>query len=330
MVWTAGQAVPSMRLSTGSLMPMLAFGTGAMPKGANSRRRLGRTTRAIVAVRVNQSLSLGFTHIDTSEVYPGFDAVGEAVLRSLPRERAFVTSKVDPTRAPGRRGSFCRADGSGCAEAMVLAANSTVQRLGFAPDLLLLHRPPHRHGDASAQCVRLRALWRGLETARRQGLARAIGLSNCCAQLLQCVATGTVREPPAVVQYMHHVGMGSDPFGYRTWAWRTWKAVYMAYSVLGGAEGDFKRIAHGPVVERIASAHATAGANVALSWVAQQQMPLVVLSDSAAHLREDLHLFRQPAWAPLTDTEMAELSALQEPGGRPSHWGDCADTAITN
>ena len=103
----------------------------------------------------------------------------------------------------------------------------------------------------------------------------------------------------------------------------------MAYSVLGGAEGDFQRIAHGPVVERIASAHGTAGANVALSWVAQQHLPLVVLSGSAAHLGEDLQLFRQPTWGSLSDPEFVELSALREPAGRPSHWGDCEDSTIT-
>ena len=207
------------------------------------------------------------------------------------------------------------------------AANSTVRRLGTHVDLLLLHRPPKREGDAKAQCARLRESWRGLEAAHAQGLARSIGLSNCCAPLLRCLAS-SAKTKPAVLQYMHHVGMGIDPFGYRGWAAKTWGAVTMAYSVLGGVEGDFGRITGSPVVGRIAKAHRTGGANVALSWVAQLNLPLIVLSGNKDHLRDDLELFRSPPWGKLTAAEMEELSELRSPPGRPSHWGDCKDSAV--
>ena len=63
--------------------------------------------------------------------------------------------------------------------------------------------------------------------------------------------------------------MGRDPYGYRSWVQRRWGAVYMAYSVLGGVEGDFGRITNEPTVASIGQSHHTHGANVALSWVAQ-------------------------------------------------------------
>ena len=134
LVWTTGNPVPSVRLNTGALMPAIAFGTGF-----NRRARRGRNSP--VAALVNMSLSLGYTHIDTSERYPGFDSVG-SLLRQLPRERMFVTSKVDPTQFRGRRHATCGSDGQGCREAMLTAANTTVHRLGIVPDLMLLHRPP--------------------------------------------------------------------------------------------------------------------------------------------------------------------------------------------
>ena len=137
-----------------------------------------------------------------------------------------------------------------------------------------------------------------------------------------------MKTPPAVLQYMHHVGMGPAPLGYRGWAERTWGAVYMAYSVLGGVEGDFARIVGASAVRRVAEAHRTSGASVALSWVAQLGMPFVVLSSSAAHLRDDLRVFERPPWGALSAAEMEELSALREPPGWPSHWGDCRDRAI--
>merc|ERR1712224_427550 len=101
--------------------------------------------------------------------------------------------------------------------------------------------------------------------------------------------------------------MGSDAYGYRRWVERTWGAVYMAYSVLGGIEGDLGKIVKAPLVRSVASAHGTGGANVALSWVAQQGVPFIVLSGSAPHLRDDLRLFDHPPWGRLSDSEMSAL-----------------------
>ena len=123
--------------------------------------------------------------------------------------------------------------------------------------------------------------------------------------------------------------MGADRFGYRRWVERTWGAAFMGYSVLGGVEGDFARIVGQPLVQRVASAHGTHGANVALSWVAQLNMPFVVLSGNPSHLADDLRLFGTPPWGRLSPAEMEQLSALSAPRGRPSHWGDCRDTPLT-
>ena len=314
-------------------MPMLSIGTGGVPKKQSGRRRLKRVpTPGSVKGLVNSSLHLGFRAIDAAEVYLLFDEVGEAIRDSgIKRADLFVTSKVDPTRKPGRRGASCLSDGGGCFDAMASAANSTVRRLGTHVDLLLLHRPPAqvKREPANAQCVRLRESWRALEDAQRRGLARSIGLSNCCAKLLECLdRSATIK--PAVVQYMHHVGMGEDAYGYRKWVETKWGAAYMGYSVLGGVEGDFQRITTEPTVKRIATAHGTHGANVALSWVAQLGMPFVVLSGNPEHLKEDLSIFERPRWGKLSQSEMAELTRLRQPKGRPSHWGDCRDAVLSS
>ena len=153
--------MPSVALNTGSKMPMIAFGTGMLP--VNSVKRQKRAARRLkqsgpsrsALPHVNASLNLGFTHIDTSEIYPDFGALG-AKLRPH-RQRLFVTSKVDPSE---RR---CDAGGAGCFASVVGAANATRRRLGFAPDLLLLHRPPKRLAGRGADdhCKRLREAYRG-------------------------------------------------------------------------------------------------------------------------------------------------------------------------
>jgi diketogulonate reductase-like aldo/keto reductase len=86
---------------------------------------------------------------------------------------------------------------------------------------------------ASARAARAREQWRALVQAKRDGLARAIGVSNYCVGLLKCLLEqpGT-NERPAVLSQMHRVGMGTDPYGYVSWAQRL-GIVYMAYSVLG-------------------------------------------------------------------------------------------------
>ena len=213
---------------------------------------------------------------------------------------------------------------------MLNAANRTRRRLGLVPDLLLLHRPPPRRSlDAAAQCNALKAAWRGLELAQYGGLTKAIGLSNVCGPLLGCLARSNLRVPPAVMQYMMHVGMGPDPFGYRSFGARAWRSAFMAYSVLGGAEQEFERITASPAVARIAAAHGNRAAGVAISWVAQQRIPMVLISANAAHQRDNLKaIYGDPPWGRLSAREMAVLSDAREPAGRPSHWGDCDDERV--
>lgn len=109
-----------------------------------------------------------------------------------------MTAQVDPTLG----GRLCRADGGGCDKSILDAANVTRRRLSFAPDLLLLHRPPKRAGAGpaatSAQCRQLQASWRGLEAAYRGGLAKAIGLSN--ARALRLDLHGTQTSPSCLGQ----------------------------------------------------------------------------------------------------------------------------------
>lgn len=314
---------PTVTLNTGAQMPMLAFGTGMLPVNSVGRGPNRIHDRSALPL-VNSSLTLGYTHIDTSEMYPGFDGLG-AVLRPY-RRRLFITSKVDPTVDPAKQ--TCRNDGTGCDIAMLHAANETRRRLGTVPDLLLLHRPPPRRGlDTSAQCKRLQASWHGLELAQTRGLAFAIGLSNVCGPLLRCLAK-SARIKPAVMQYMLHVGMGPDPLGYRSFGTREWRSVFMAYSVLGGAEQDFSRITASPAVARVAAAHGGHAAGVAISWVAQQRLPMVLISAKPAHQRDNLRVYANPPWGRLTTSEMDALSAEREPAGRLSHWGDCDDALI--
>ena len=144
-------------------MPLVGFGTWQL--------RGEEATRATAA-----ALELGYRHLDTATVYRNEREVGAGLRESgLAREQVFVTTKVLPRAAPA------------------------VDRLHESLDLLdtdhvdlwLIHDAP---GDGVGA-----DLWEALISAREDGLARDIGVSNySLAQIDQLVQeTGTT---PAVNQ----------------------------------------------------------------------------------------------------------------------------------
>jgi len=141
-------------------------------------------------------------------------------------------------------------------------------------------------------------------------------------RLQRCCLLNGSRVVPAVWQQMHHVGMGRNPFGYVSWAARL-GIVYQTYSVLGGASRHYEAITRAPAVVAIAARHGKSPQEVALQWVAQQDLPVVVLSSSAAHLGSNRDTV-SGVWR-LSAEEMEALSALDQPTGKPSHWGLCDD-----
>ena len=299
-------------------MPMLALGTG------------GQHTPAELLSTLQSAFSLGYTHIETAEAYTSaLDPVVQ-FLRSKPRSSYFLTSKINPA-SPGSRVRACKEDGAGCFAEITSAIDEHIKKLGVDyVNLLLLHKTPslkerERSNERKvfSHCAKIREQWRALEVAHRdRKVARAIGVSNYCSGCMRCLLNiSTVT--PAVWQEMHHVGMGRNPFGYPSWAARL-GIVYQAYSVLGGASSQFEAITKSPTVRRIAEKHGTSTAEVAIQWVAMQDLPVVVLSGSSKHLASNIDAVVGSSWR-LSAAEMGELSSLSEPAGRPSHWGLCDD-----
>ena len=144
--------LPSIRLTSGALMPLISAGTGS-----NAVTRSSDAKGAVVA-SLNASLALGFTHLDTAEVYPGYDQLVH-VLRHRQRDSYFLTAKVDPTAPLHKPDRMCTSDGAGCQKLVQKATEELVKKLGVGHvDLLLLHRPPRRRNrSAQVQCARIKA-----------------------------------------------------------------------------------------------------------------------------------------------------------------------------
>jgi len=146
----------TLRLSATVQMPMVGFGTYLVPD---------EDAETCVA----NAIEVGYRHIDTAEGYHNERGVGVAIEnalanKGLAREDIFVTTKLWPGNPDwGMDAKTYQATLESC------EASLERLRMSFV-DLYLIHAP-------FAQQERLEQ-WRALVELKRQGKARAIGVSN--------------------------------------------------------------------------------------------------------------------------------------------------------
>ncbi|WP_243696954.1 aldo/keto reductase [Labedella endophytica] len=246
-------------------MPVLGLGVFDMDDESTART-------------VATAIDLGYRSIDTAAIYGNERGVGEGIRRSgIAREELFVTTKL-----------WIDAHDE---VAAVRAAEQSIERLGLEHvDLYLVHWP---HSAAG----RHREAWRGLQAAKRAGLARNIGVSNFSpAQLADLVQLG--GEIPAVNQIELH------PF-------HTRRLERAAHEALGIVTESWSPLARGrvfgdPTLERIAAAHGVSVARAVLRWHVQSGLVTVPKSSDPRRLAENLDVF---SFA-LEPADMAAIDAL--------------------
>ncbi len=164
---------PRIRLNQGNEIPSLGLGVYLAAPGAETRHA------------VEWALQLGYRHVDTAALYENESDVGAAVRASgIPREEVFVTTKLWHSEH-----GF---------ESSQAAAKASLHRLGLSyVDLYLIHAP-----RANSPEDRLES-WRGLEKLQREGLCRAIGVSNYAVRHLEELRTQS-DVVPAVNQVEFH------------------------------------------------------------------------------------------------------------------------------
>ena len=216
--------------------------------------------------------------IDTALSYHNQKDVGAAVRASgLAREEIFITTKIP-----------C---GSGSASAATQAIDEDLQQLNLpAVDLLLIHFPCRRTEDT-------KQVWSALQQAHKAGKARAIGVSNFLkADLDAALSLGGVG--PSVNQCQMSIGSHDD----ETIAYgKARNVTYEAYSPLRRVDLTDRRIVS------IAHSHGVSPAQVALKWIAQQEI-LIATSPGTnrAFIAADLAL----ETFTLEDGEMQTLSKI--------------------
>ena len=196
---------------------------------------------------VQSAIGLGYRHIDTASMYGNEAAVGAGIRAAgIAREDVFVTTKIWWTDlAPA---------------ALRASAEASLQRLGMDyADLMLIHWP--------APEMDLAASLQALARLQRDGLARAIGVSNFPPGLLQRALESGIA-PIACLQVECHVYLWQPKLAALC---RDHDLVMTAYSPT--AKGA---VADDPVLRRIGAKHGTSAVAVALAWLLAQDRVVAI------------------------------------------------------
>jgi len=253
----------------GATIPLLGLGTWQLR---------GETCVAMV----REAIAIGYRHLDTAQAYENEAEVGEGLRASgLPRDEVWVTTKIWFDRF--RDGDLQR------------SAEESVRRLGFEPDLLLLHWPNPQ--------VPLEETLGALADARRRGLSRHVGVSNFTTALIR-EAVRLSSEPIVNNQVEYHPFVDQRPLLEEC---RSLGISVTAYSPIGKG-----KVADHPVIREIAQAHRKTPAQIALRWHLQQNVIAIPRSSRPERLRENFEVFDFA----LSDDDMARLFEIGRRDGR--------------
>jgi 2,5-diketo-D-gluconate reductase A len=269
---------------------------------------------------VVDAFRMGYRHVDTAYVYKNQVGVGAALATAakdlaLKRADYFVTSKI----AGGLNASATGA-----------ALEETLRQLQLDyVDLMLIHWPA---SGINPQGSALRKeQWLTFGKFAKEGKARAIGVSHHCRKHLEDVLS-VATLPVALNQNQYHVGMGQDsqPRLHDKSFDEKHGIIYMSYSSLCGpcTPPANMELITGDLVTSIGRKHNKTGAQVALRWVVQQNIPIIPKSTKISHMRENMEVFDLKF--KLSPEEMQRLSDATSPKetGTKKHPDDAQDCAF--
>jgi 2,5-diketo-D-gluconate reductase A len=280
-------------LAEGVEIPLLGFGTYLIPDGA-------------AAAAVREAIRAGYRHIDTAEGYENEAGVGAGIRQALAseglaRDEVFVTTKLWP-------GNPAWGQSAKTTASTVASLDQSLARLGLDHvDLYLIHAPFERD-------QRL-AQWRGLVELRRQGKARAIGVSNFRVEHLEELKAAGLPTPaanqlelhpwsqkPALVRYLEAGGI--TPIAYSSLVplstWRSAEGQASAKTDQMKAEG---RRADSPF-KVMAGKYGVSEAQVLLRWAIQKGYPVLPKSTDPVRIRQNADVFG-------FDLDAADMAAIE-------------------
>ena len=250
-------------------IPVLGLGVFQSPPGDATRQA------------VAWALEDGYRLIDTAAMYGNEADVGRAVRESgLPRKDVFVTTKL-----------WYSEHGYDSAKR---AARRSLDALGLEYiDLYLIHWP-----RANSPDDRLGS-WRALEELQRDGVVRAIGVSNYATRHLE-----EIREHGGSTPSVNQVEFHPFVFDPELMAYCDAHEIRLeAYSPL-----TRNRRLDDPTVAEVASARGRSSAQVLIRWGLQHGVVEIPKSVHRERIQENARVFDFE----LTGAEMARLDGLRD------------------
>lgn len=283
-------------LSNGVVMPLLACGVYQY-----------NDTQAKEAVI--QSLTNGFSMIDTGAEYFNNQGVGEGVKEVISsgarkREDIFIQAKIQGCGFPNTDIHL-----KGCQNDTYAALERQLTELGDLDyvDSAILHFPPlpvvAAGGCLQSFCPLIQQQWQSMVDFYKAGKTRSIGVSNYCKGCYDgCLKDHGFEVMPQIHQIQYHLGAGVDSKGFVTHAKENNMTV-QAYSTLGSKpkfyiwepHGLNPQILSGDAFQgglgEIATKHSKSTIQIALKWIVQQGFVALTKSTNPKHLQSDVDIF---------------------------------------
>ena len=230
---------------------------------------------------VYSAIKVGYRLIDTAQAYMNEEAIGKAVARAIAdglttREELFITTKVWVSNMKNEDTAY-------------ESIKVSLAKLGLDyVDLILLHQPM---GDYFAA-------YRGAVKAYKEGLIKAVGVSNFYPAILANLCEN-VEVIPAVNQVELH------PFFAQEEALKVMKE----YGVAPQAWGPFAEGKHGiftdPELTAIGQKYGKSAAQVVLRWNVQRGVSVLPKSVHVDRMEQNFDIWNFT----LTADDMAVISA---------------------
>jgi diketogulonate reductase-like aldo/keto reductase len=251
-------------LNNGVKMPWVGLGVWQVSEGE------------VVERAVKTAIAAGYRSIDTAAVYGNERGVGNAIRESgIPREQLFITTKV------------WNADQG--YDSTLKAFEESRKKLGLdVVDLYLVHWPVKG---------KYKETWKALVKLYKDGLVRAIGVSNFQVHHLKDIIddSGVV---PAVNQVEYHPRLAQKELlrfcketGIQMEAWSP---------LMQGRYHDH------PVLTELAAKHGKSPAQIVLRWDIQNGVVTIPKSTNEQRIRENAAIFDFE----LSDEDMAKIDTM--------------------
>ena len=256
-------------LNTGAKMPLEGFGVFQIPDAAQCEQV------------IYDAIKTGYRLLDTAAAYMNEEAVGKGVARAIAdglttREDLFITTKVWVSDMINEDTAY-------------RAVKTSLEKLDMDyVNLILLHQPMKDYFAA----------YRGITKAYKEGLSKAIGVSNFYPAILANFCE-TVEVLPAVNQVELH------PFFAQAAALENMKS----YGVVPQAWGSLAEGKHSIFTDSeltaIGKKYGKSAAQVALRWNTQRGVSIIPKSVRVERMKQNIDIWDFK----LTEEEMKKVAA---------------------